>query len=116
MRIYAKLLEILPAQDGTSQNGNPWIKQAIVVETLADDPTKICVEFLGDRKVEKLKELKVGDLVRVTFVIKSEEYMLKWYTHVNGIDVAAMRQGEPLTPLPPSPEEMAPTGEEPQGN
>ncbi len=102
MKIVAKIIEMGPVMSGTSDNGNNWEKQTVVVETLGLEPEKLAIEFMGEHKTKKTKVLSVGDHVDVVFAIKCREYMGKWYTRLDGQNIFPLR---PLTDgeLPPQP-------------
>ncbi len=80
LEISGKLVQILPEQTGQGQNG-PWLKQNFVIETQEQFPKKVCIVCWND-KAEILKQLKVGEELKVAFNIESREYNGKWYTDV----------------------------------
>lgn len=84
MKVVAKVKEVCPVITGTSDNGNDWEKQQIVFETCDLEPKVLVIDFMGERKTKTSKTLKVGDKVEVSFVIRCNEYMGKWYTHLEG--------------------------------
>lgn len=49
MKTFARVIEICPIISGTSDNGNDWEKQTIVLETLGLEPMTLAVEFMGER-------------------------------------------------------------------
>lgn len=80
LEISGKLVQIQPEQTGQGQNG-PWLKQNFVIETQEQFPKKVCITCWND-KAEILKQLKVGEELKVAINIESREYNGKWYTDV----------------------------------
>lgn len=80
MEISAKTIVVLPIESGTSKSGKPWQKQSFVVETGEKYLKKICFQLFGD-KVNDCP--KIGDEVKVSFDIDSQEYKGRWYTQLN---------------------------------
>lgn len=68
--------------EGMSANGTPWSKQTVVVET--EGGKMLAVEFFGDRRTQKTKTLKVGELVDIEWSPVSEEYQGRWYSRLAG--------------------------------
>ncbi|MDA3890791.1 MAG: DUF3127 domain-containing protein [Salinivirgaceae bacterium] len=79
MEITGKIIEILPAQTGSSSRGE-WKRQDFIIETQDQYPKKVCVENFND-KVD-LGMFSVGATVTVSINIESREYNGKWYTGV----------------------------------
>lgn len=78
MEIKGIIISVLPLQTETGKKGE-WKKQTAVLETSGDHPKKVSFDMFGD----KIKPLKVGDTVTVSFDIESREFNGKWYTNVN---------------------------------
>jgi len=84
MKVVAIVKEVCPVISGTSDNGNDWERQTIVVETCDIEPKTLAIEFMGERKTKGTKTLREGDRVEVTFGIRCNEYQGKWYTRLDG--------------------------------
>lgn len=80
MEIQGKLITKLSEQSGTSGKGD-WKKQDAVIETLEQYPKKVCITFWSD-KVDELKKISDGQVLKVFFDIESREYQGKWYTNL----------------------------------
>lgn len=108
MKVVAIVKEVCPIISGTSDNGNPWEKQQIVVETCDIEPKLLAVDFMGERRVKGTKTLQKGDRVEVTFGIRCNEYLGKYYTRLDGTGCTLLErtQREELvkeeTPAPPA--------------
>jgi hypothetical protein len=92
MKTFARVIEICPIISGTSDNGNDWEKQTIVLETLGLEPMTLAVEFMGERKTKQTKLLKMGQQVEVDFVIRCNKYLDKWYTRLDGLKAKPMEE------------------------
>lgn len=84
MKVVAIVKEVCPIISGTSDNGNDWEKQQIVVETCDIEPKLLAIDFMGERRVKGTKTLQKGDRVEVTFGIRCNEYLGKYYTRLDG--------------------------------
>lgn len=78
LELSGKLLQVLPLQSGTGKNGN-WQKQDFVIETADQYPKKVCFSAWSD-KVDALKKIEPGTIVKVAFNAESREFNGKWYT------------------------------------
>jgi len=79
MEITGKIIEILPAQTGSSSRGE-WKRQDFILETQEQFPKKVCIENFND-KVD-IGMLAIGSTVTVSINIESREYNGRWYTGV----------------------------------
>ncbi|MDD2436917.1 MAG: DUF3127 domain-containing protein [Massilibacteroides sp.] len=100
MEITGKIIAVLPAQGGTSKNGNEWKKQEYVLETFDQYPKKVCFQLFGADRIEQAA-IQLGEDVTVFFDIDSREYQGRWYTNINAwkVDHVAMQ---------PTPETQSP--------
>ena len=94
MKVVAIVKEVCPIVSGTSDNGNDWEKQQIVVETCDIEPKTLAIDFMGERKTKGTKTLRAGDRVEVSFGIRCNEYMGKWYTRLEGGSCTLMARAE----------------------
>lgn len=79
MEITGKIIEIFPAQTGTSAKGE-WKKQDFLIETQAQFPKKIIMANWSD-KIDLKADYK-DKLVKIFFDLESREYNGRWYTDV----------------------------------
>ena len=79
MEITGKLMQILPEQRGESSRG-PWARGGFVIETEEQYPRKIAFSLWGEDKLTALKNIPIGNTIKVTFNIESREYNERWYT------------------------------------
>jgi len=91
MEITGKIIQIFPAQKGTSAKGE-WKKQEFILETQTSFPKKICFASWND-KVDMSRDYK-DELVKVFFDIESREYNGKWYTDVRPWKLETAGQNE----------------------
>jgi hypothetical protein len=110
MEITGKIIEILPAQVGTSQKGE-WKKQLFILETMDQFPKKVCIESWNDKLPLAVDPSKT---VKVFFDIESREFNGKWYTDLRVWKIDAQSspssqqapdQFDVLEPLSPGEEE-----------
>ena len=91
MEITGKVIAVLPAQGGTSKNGNEWKKQEYVVETHEQYPKKICFQIFGADKIEQ-SNIKEGEDLKVSIDIDAHEYNGRWFNNISAWKVE--RAGE----------------------
>ena len=92
LELEGKVFQILPEQSGTSQKtGNNWRKQEFVIETEEQYPKKAVFNTWND-SVDAVKELKVGEKVRVYFRVQSREYNERWYTDLTAWRIVKIKE------------------------
>ena len=91
LEITGKLYKVLAEQTGAGKNGS-WVKQEFVIETAEQYPKKVCCAAWGD-KVPTVKNLKLGDNLKVSFNIESREYNERWYTELRAWKIEASSEG-----------------------
>lgn len=84
MKLSGKITQVMPLQEGVSQQGAQWRKQTIVV--MEDDanvafPNAVAFDLFNDKIPETA--LTVGQHVDVHFSIRTREYNGKVYNDVN---------------------------------
>jgi hypothetical protein len=102
MEVTGKMLEILPAQSGSSARGE-WKKQEFIIETEDQFPKKICIANWND-KID-INNVGKGEVVTVSINIESREFNGKWYTDVKAWKMTA---GSPAQPSNTASGEFAP--------
>ena len=110
MEITGTIKELLEVQSGTSQaTGNEWQKQTFVIannEGYQGQEQIFAFEVFGAENVEKLNKFnKVGDVVDVSFNIRTNEYNGKYYTSLQSWKVFKAIQSE--TPTEPPVDEQS---------
>ena len=103
MNAIGKVHKVDELIEGVGANGTPWSKQTVVLET--ESGKMLAVEFFGDRRTQKTKTLKVGELVDIEWSPVSDEYNGKWYSRLAGLGVTRLqrlRDPELETPAPPT--------------
>ena len=92
MKVLAKVHFLDEVLSGTSDNGNSWEKQTVVVRVPGESEDRfLAIEFMGERKTQVTKLLQVGQTVEVTFVIISREHQGKWYTRLDGVSIVPLQ-------------------------
>jgi hypothetical protein len=87
LEITGRVFSLLDEQSGSSQRGE-WKKREFVLETKETYPKKICISCWNER-VDDLKNLNVGQDLKVSINIESREYQGKWYTDVRAWKIEA---------------------------
>lgn len=77
-------------QSGTSQSGNPWYRQTIVVDVAGYNGSyrKVALQASGN-VVGDLAEMQVGDKVEVSYQVTAREYQGRWYNNVDLFKIEA---------------------------
>ena len=84
MRFTGKITKVMPVQTGTSEKGNEWKKQTIVV--IDDDPNvaypdEMVLDIWNDKIPEQ--PLEVGKHVEVFYSVRTREYNNKLFNDIN---------------------------------
>lgn len=82
MQISGTITQVLPIQQGLSQQGKPWSKQQYILETDERYPKTIAFVLMGDN-IAKFG-VQQGQKVTVDFDVESHEYQGKWYHSITG--------------------------------
>lgn len=107
MKVLAKVHFLDEVLSGTSDNGNSWEKQIVVVAVPGESGDRLwAIEFMGERKTQVTKHLQIGQVVEVTFGISSREHEGKWFTRLDGFSIVPMQtvlsKSDTLPPVPSS--------------
>ena len=88
-------------QSGTSQTGNPWYRQTIVVDVAGYNGSyrKVALQASGN-VVGDLETAQVGDKVEISYQVTAREYNGKWY---NNVDLYKVEFLEPQMQQPVAP-------------
>lgn len=84
MDFTGKITEVLPLQQGTSKQGNPWMKQEyIITDATQRTPKNLLFEVFGQDKLQAFN-LRVGDEITVNL-----DPDVRKYTDKNGVQRAS---------------------------
>ena len=88
-------------QSGTSQTGNPWYRQTIVVDVAGYNGSyrKVALQASGN-VVGDLEGAAVGDKVEISYQVTAREWNGKWY---NNVDLYKVEFLEPQMQQPVAP-------------
>lgn len=71
---------------GTTQNGNTWARQTVVLTVNPGERFEKDVAFeASTRNINEVAQYKVGDVVEIGFDIHSRIYKDRWYTSADVI-------------------------------
>lgn len=91
MQVIGKIFRLGDNLGGTSERGE-WVKKTVVIETTDVDSKKIAFEAFGEKVVADCNNTlyngepynyKVGDIVQISFDIRSREYEGRWFTNLS---------------------------------
>jgi hypothetical protein len=92
-------------QSGTSQSGNTWSRQTIVVDVVGYNGNyrKVMLQASGN-VVADLETMMVGDKVEITYQVTAREWNGKWYNNVDlyKIESTEEKAQQPVVPSAPS--------------
>jgi len=82
LEVVGKIEKVLEAKKGTSKkSGEEWISQEFVVKTGDKYNNLYCFSIFGQEKVDNFaKYNKVGDAVKVSFNVSTNEWQGKYFT------------------------------------
>lgn len=73
MKINGKVIKIKPQESGEGANGT-WVKRVFVIETMGEYSKKIAFTLFGGERVKWADDLKLGQVVSVSFDVESRAY------------------------------------------
>ena len=113
MEIKGKIHKLLPVQSGTGAKG-AWHKREFVIMTEDRFPKAVCFA-LWNGDIDRISNLKEGDIVYVSFDIESKEHNEKWFTNLRAYNVVLSQQPVEVVPANQevSPMQPVPTPEPP---
>lgn len=83
MDLQVKVIKVLETQKFTSQkNGNEYVKNFFVGETIGQYPKHVAFSVMGDEKFKQMG-IVVGGTYNVSFDIDSREWKGRWFTDCN---------------------------------
>lgn len=87
MEITGKIIEVLPANSGTSaRTGNPWMSQTYVIETQGQYPKKLAFDVFGEERIKQFN-IKQGEELTVSFDIDAHEYQGRYFNQIRAFNV-----------------------------
>lgn len=100
MKLKGKIQRLLPMQQGTSKNGNPWQKVEFIVEESGETyPDILCITAFND-KVGELTGINPGDEVEVEFNCRVNEYNGRVYNSLSMYKIEKSSAQQAPAPLP----------------
>lgn len=92
MELIGKLIKVLPEQSGQSEKG-PWVRGGFVIEFQDGEyPRNAAFTLFGENRINMVKSIPLGSMVRVQFSVNSREYQERWYTDLSCFRVEAHMQ------------------------
>lgn len=92
MELIGKLIKVLPEQSGQTEKGN-WVRGGFVVEYQDGEyPRNAAFTLFGENRINMVKSIQLGSMVRVQFSVNSREYQERWYTDLSCFRVEPQMQ------------------------
>ena len=97
MEIVCKFVCLLDKREGESKEGNPWVRQNMLVQSMDGNDRKMAITAFGERRVAKMAEFRNGDVLKLNFGIESRPNAAgdKWFTELQFIDAERLRYEQP---------------------
>lgn len=111
MELEARVIQVLPLQEGVSKAGRAWKKAEYLVETIGSQyPKQVKLTVFGD-KADTLR-MELGKSYAIGIDLESREYQGRYYTDVNVWSVRELTPGVPTSgpneaPFPTQPQASA---------
>ena len=77
MELKGKIIAVLPVKSGTSAKGD-WQSQQYVLETEEKFPKRLLFDVFSEDKIKEF-DIKMDEVVTVTFETRAEERDGHWY-------------------------------------
>ena len=107
MELQGKVRHLLEPKSGTSQQGNAWMSQEVVIDYFwwpnQQQPSQIVMRVFGEDRIKKLN-LQPNDEVSIRYHIEAHEYQGRWFNEVrvDGVTFvgASASKNQPAAPQP----------------
>ena len=86
MELTGNIIVVKEIMSGTSQTGNPWMKQEYVMEVPGQYPRHCVFTVFGEDKIKQLN-IQNGEYLTVQFDIDAREYNGRWYNDIRAYNV-----------------------------
>lgn len=95
-------------ESGTTQNGNSWSRQVIVLDiaSFGNTYSKIALTVQNQR-VNEMQEFAVGDRVEVGYAVTAREWNGKWFNNVDLINIKMLDESASAAPASAAPAPVA---------
>ena len=109
MEVTGKIIATLEKRTGVAKSsGNTWVAQEYVIEIPGTYPKRVCFEVFGEERIKEF-DIKVMDILTVSFDIDAREYNGRWFNTLRAWKVvretlptpAAVVAAPAVDPLPP---------------
>ena len=107
MELTGKIIAVLPAKEGVSKAGNPWMTQEYVLETHDHYPRKMCFNHFVADKINQFN-IQIGEELTVSFDIDCREWQGRWFNDIRAWKVERVNATEQTSantteqaPIPP---------------
>ena len=88
-------------ESGTTQNGNSWSRQVIVLDVAGFGNTYSKIALTAqNQRVEELQNYQIGDRVEVGYLVTAREYQGKWFNNVDLVNIKFLDEVAQDAPAP----------------
>jgi hypothetical protein len=105
LEVEGKIIKIFPQRSGQGSNGD-WTSQDFMIEVPGNFPTKAAFDVFNNGA--DLQSCQVGDMVKVSFNIRSNEWNGKYITSLRAWRIEKLGANSGSTQTPPPSNEPAP--------
>ena len=96
MDITGTIIQIMPAQSGTSQrSGNTWMRQEYVLEVPGSYPRHMAFTIFGEDRIKQFNLHQGEQNITIQFDIDAHEYNGRWYNEIRAYNIIRPYVGQP---------------------
>lgn len=89
-QITGKVTSIMPVISGENDKGE-WYRGGFVIASIGEVSRIMAFNVFGQRRLDSIAELRVGDTVFIDYYAESREWGDKWYTDLMATKVAVAK-------------------------
>lgn len=86
-QITGKVIELLPIVEGENEKGR-WMRSGLIIMPLEGSNDPVCISVFGEKHVQGLQPLKIGQVVIVNYRPQSRKVEERWFTDLKCQSIA----------------------------
>lgn len=91
-QLVGKVQQVLPVCRGMSERGE-WVRAGLVVSYGENVKRQAALTVFGEKRMQMLDGIKVGEAVIVEYYPESREFDGKWFTDLMTVRILVAREG-----------------------
>ncbi|MBR1775060.1 MAG: DUF3127 domain-containing protein [Bacteroidales bacterium] len=91
MEVTGKIFEIGNVEKGVSQNGTPWFRRVLVIQTMEDYPKTIAMTLFGEERCKQLNNVQLGQTINAKISLNSRKYEGRWFSEISCIGIGVFQ-------------------------